>query len=979
MLRRGWLTCSFLTVVLLAMSVGNAAAQSVASGIIAGVVRDASGAVLPGVTVEAASPALIEKTREVVTDSAGQYKIVDLRPGPYTVTFTLPGFSTVKREGIELPTGFTATVSPEMSVGALAETVTVSTATPVVDVQNVLQKQALSNDVRNALPLPSNSGAYVVLIPGATQASAANQDVGGTKNESAQQFTIHGSRSGGFQQLRDGMFFGTMVAAGNNMSGVNTTSLQEVTVLTAGGVTAEAETGGAQINVVPRDGGNSTSGSFLANFGSKRLQSKNIDAALRARGAATPGSLTTLHEVAGGIGGPIKRDRLWYFADSRRWASASYQPGQYFNKRQGTLFYEPDLSRPAYDENWFNSASIRLTWQASEKDKFTGMLTLERNCNCFFNIASGTRAPEATSDSLYWPNWRTQVTWRRPQTNRLLYEFGMTVVRGKNNAERLQEGGSYEDYSVLNSLTNFRYGAPGSGLTSQQAWGSYLFGQRNEHFNATYVTGSHAFKVGGQFRYGPRDLNYYVNHNISYTFRGTVPQSVTYYAGPLLQSLRQRTWAAFAQDQWTIRRLTLNYGVRYDYLNGWSPAQHLPAGRFVPARDFAAVKDAIVYHDLSPRVGGTYDLFGNGKTAIKASIAQYVTFLGNGGLIAATNPINLMVTTANRNWNDANGDYVPQETELGPLSDSRFGTLAKATSYADNVTHGWGNREFSWQGNVFVQQELAPGVALNVGYYRTWYGNFTVTDNLDLTPSDYTTYCITAPTDSRLQSDVSGKQICGLWDLNPNRFGQVTNKVELASKFGEQTEVYSGFDATVAIRLRNGGLIQGGMSTQRQSSDRCFVVDSPQELYQCHTEPAGATQIKFSGVMPLPWNFRASGTLQNLPPIPTNASFVATNAQIVPSLGRNLSGCPTQAGACTANAAAIELIPPGTYRREPRITQVDFRLTRRFEVGNVDVQPQFDLFNVFNANSILTMTTRYGAAWQNVSAVLAPRLVKLGV
>ncbi len=967
--------CSTLAV--LGLLAGTASAQSVASGMIAGVAKDASGGVLPGVTVDAASPALIEKTRTVVTDGQGQYKIVDLRPGRYTVTFSLPGFASVRREGLELTTGFTATVNAEMNLGALTETVTVTTASPVVDVQNVLQKTALSSDVRNALPLPSNSGAYVTLIPGATQTAAANQDVGGTKSESTQQFTIHGSRSDDFQQLRDGMFFGTMVAAGNNMSGVNTTSLQEVTVLTAGGVTAEAETGGAQINIVPRDGGNITSGSFLANFGSKSLQSNNLDAALITRGAATPGAIKTLHEVAGGVGGPIRQNKLWYFADSRRWASSSYQPGQYFNKTQGTLFYTPDLNRPAYDANSFNSGSIRLTWQASQKDKITGVVTLERNCNCFFNIASGTRAPEATSDSLYWPNWRTQVTWRRPASNRLFLEAGLTVVSGNNNAERLQEGGTYDDFSVLDLARNFRYGAPGSGLTSQQAWGSYRFGQSNEHFTVQYVTGSHAFKTGLQFRYGPRDLNYYVNHNLSYTFRGTVPQSVTYYAGPLLQSLRQSALAAFAQDQWTIGRLTLNYGLRLDVLKGWSPEQHLPAGTFVPARDFDAVNDAIGYKDLNPRIGGAYDLFGNGKTALKASIARYVTFLGNGGLIAATNPVNRMVTTATRTWNDANGDYVPQESELGPLSDNRFGTLAQSTTYADDVTHGWGTRPDSWQGNVSLQQELRPGVALNVGYFRTWYGNFTVTDNLAVTATDYSPYCVTAPSDPRLP--VSGQPICGLADLNPNKFGQVNSLVEQASKYGNQSEVYSGVDATLAIRFGNGGLVQGGVSTQQQVTDRCFVVDSPQELYQCHNSPpwSAATQVKFSAVVPLFWAFQASAVFQNLPPIQTSASFVATNAQIAPSLGRNLGSCGTRVP-CTGTAT-FELIPLNTYYTEPRKTQVDFRLTRTFRMRGLRLQPQFDVFNAFNANPVLTMIQRYGAAWQNVQAVLGPRLIKFGL
>jgi hypothetical protein len=955
-----------------------ARAQGVASGAIAGVARDSDGGVLPGVTVEAASPALIEKVRNVVTDGAGQYKIVDLRPGVYTVTFSLPGFTTLRREGVELTTGFTAAVNADMSLGALEETITVTTLSPLVDVQNVLQQQNLNREVRDALPLPSNSGGYVTLIPGATQTSAANQDVGGSKSENTQVFVIHGSRAADFQQLRDGMFFGTLIAPGNYMSAVNTTALQEVNIMKAGGVTAEIETGGAQVNIVPRDGGNTFRGSFIANYGSKGMQSNNLDDALRARGAATPTTIRTLYEVGAGVGGPVKDDRLWYFLDSRRWVSSNFMSGLYYNQTQGTLFYTPDLSRQAYDESFFNSGTARLTWQASQKDKITGTFTMERNCDCFFNIVSGLRAPEATSNADYWPNWRAQTTWRRPATNRLLFEAGLTIVDGFSNGEALQDGGTYDDFSVLNAATNFRYGAPGQGLTTQQAWGSYTFGQWNGQVAASYITGSHAFKVGAQYRTGWRDLDYFINHNMSYTFRDRVPLSITYFAGPVLQKIRQSTVAAFVQDQWTVQRLTLNLGLRLDVFEGWIPEQHLEAGTFRPAVDFPRV-DAISWRDINPRAGGAVDVFGNGKTAVKASIARYVTFQANSGLLLAANPVTRMVTSATRTWNDANGDYVPQDTELGPLSDSRFGTVVAGTQYADEVLRGWGNREYSWQGNVFVQQELWPGISLNAGYFRTWYGNFTVTDNLAVTPGDFSPYCVSAPSDTRLPSNISGQSICGFYDLKPEKFGQVNDFVDLASKYGKRREVFTGFDLTMSARFGDGGLIQGGVSTQRRLTDSCFVVDSPQQLYQCEIrEPwSAATQFKVFTVYPLPWDFQASVTLQNLPPIPTSASFVATNGQIAPSLGRNLGSCGTSA---TCNGTStFELIPLNTLLTEPRSTQVNIRLTRNFQMGRIRLQPQVDFFNAFNENSVLAMTTRYGAAWQRVSTVLGPRLIKFGL
>ena len=305
----------------LVLAVAPVAAQNAASASISGVVRDDSGGVLPGVTVEAASPALIEKVRTVVTDSQGVFRIIDLRPGAYVVTFTLPGFSTYRREGIELTTGFTATVNGLMKVGALEETVTVTGASPIVDTENIIQQRVITREVRDALPLPSNSGAYVALIPGATQ-SASNQDVGGNMGENRQQFTVHGSRTNDFQQLRDGQYFGTMVAAGNYMSSVNPTTVEEVSILTGGGLTAESESGGAQINVIARAGANVFNGSFQGSYGSKDLQADNLDDELRARGATTAPFIKASYELAGGVGGPIKRDKLWFFGSARRWVAS---------------------------------------------------------------------------------------------------------------------------------------------------------------------------------------------------------------------------------------------------------------------------------------------------------------------------------------------------------------------------------------------------------------------------------------------------------------------------------------------------------------------------------------------------------------------------------------------------------------------------------------------------------------------------------
>src|SRR5262249_24527911 len=309
------------------------------TGSIAGVVRDASGGVIPGVTVEASSSALIERVRSATTDSQGLYRIVDLRPGTYTVVFTLTGFSTLRRDGIELTTGFTATVNADLRVGAVEETVTVSGASPVVDVQNVQQQITISRAMLDALPTSRRPAQLVTLIVGANAGGTNFHDVGGVGSDRGF-FGVHGQRPDDMTYNVAGM--DARVFSGGGFQ-YNAHTFQELVVETAAG-SAEATTGGVQINVVPKDGGNRFSGSLSAEFTGPSLTSDNLTDGLRARGLTAAPSVRRYYDIGGGMGGPIKRDKLWFFAASRREDRSLYQVGNYYNKRQGTLFYEPDLS-----------------------------------------------------------------------------------------------------------------------------------------------------------------------------------------------------------------------------------------------------------------------------------------------------------------------------------------------------------------------------------------------------------------------------------------------------------------------------------------------------------------------------------------------------------------------------------------------------------------------------------------------------------
>jgi hypothetical protein len=274
-----------------------------------------------------------------------------------------------------------------------------------------------------------------------------------------------------------------------------------------------------------------------------------------------------------------------------------------------------------------------------------------------------------------------------------------------------------------------------------------------------------------------------------------------------------------------------------------------------------------------------------------------------------------------------------------------------------------------------------------VAYFRTWYGGFLTTDNELLTPTDYDSYCITAPVDSRLPT--SGQQICGLYDIKPALFGQVSNVVTQAANYGEQTQVYNGVDLTLSARFGQGAQFSGGLSTGRTVTDNCYQNGDPSLVAQfavatyprteafCHVVPPWSSVTQFRGmfVYPLPFDLQTSVIYQDIPGIPITSTYVATNAEVARSLGRNLGQCR---GAATCNAnVTVDLIPPQTMF-EDRLRQVDLRFTRTFRMGTSRVRANFDVFNIFNAGNVLRLTDRYGTAWLNAVQIMGGRLMKVG-
>jgi hypothetical protein len=979
----------------LCASATRASAQG--AGGIAGVVKDSSGAVMPGVTVEASSPALIEKLRSVVSDAEGQYKIIDLRPGTYTVTFTLTGFSTVKREGIEISAGFTATINADLRVGGLEETITVSGQSPVVDTQNVIQQKVITRQMLDAVPTSRSN--YAALTPGASRST----DVGGSNGtDSGATFTIHGSRGADVRRLIDGMRWNSMEAA-NAGTGFyfDPTGAEEIAIQ-LGGNSPEFELGGVQVNLVPKAGSNRYNGYFYAGYTNHSLNSSAVPDDLKARGLPTIGAVDYVYDYSGSVGGPIMKDKLWFFSAQRWWGNSSFVPNDYYNVNTAAWLYVPDLSRPAVNDNSNRHHNARFSWQIDQRNKLNLSWDLEDNCVCHGALTAAA-APEGTYRWAFGPpNYILQGTWSHPHTNKLLFEGGATSLIFQYvglPTETLPEGAANQ-ISVLDVSKNFRYRSNG-GFYNFGTYGHKVTDQSNQRFAMSYVTGTHNFKAGIQTMEGWRRHEQAPPGSMEYYFNGATPLQIIQYATPNIEKERLKmNLGVFAQDQWTIRKLTLNLGLRYDYLNAYAEATNLPPGPFVPARNFPAVYCLPCWNDINPRIGAAYDLFGSGKTAIKGALGRYVA--GQAVDIAsALHPVNASVYSVSRNWNDANHDYHPDcdltnpllNGECGQVSDLNFGqNNPHAIQYANDVLNGWGVRGYNWQANVSFQHELYPGVGLNVAYFRTWYGNFTVTTNTAVTPADFNAYCVTAPTDSRIAGG-GGYPVCGNFDVTPAKYGQVQTLIELASKYGKQTEAYNGIDLTINARIKK-LFVAGGMNTGRTETNDCAVVTSNPQVTATvqganDTTPRnptfcdlvnpwhGQTQVKLAAIYTFPGAIQTSATMQSYPGQPQLASYVYSNAQILPSLQRNLGSCGT-AATCTGTSTIT--FEPNYSAFEKRYQQFDIRFAKDVKISKTHVQGIIDLFNAFNARPVLGLTTRYsgttGGSFLSPTSTLVGRLVK---
>jgi hypothetical protein len=706
------------------------------------------------------------------------------------------------------------------------------------------------------------------------------------------------------------------------------------------------------MNVIPKEGGNRFAGTSFLYFGNDALQSDNRTRELQSLIQVT-NKLAHQVDVNPAFGGPIVRNKLWFFTGYRFEGIKNYVADQFF--KNGPLGFGRD-GQQAFTENTFNSGLIRLTYQVTARNKLGFNFERNKSAYPFYNTSS-TIPPETASNAPVPGGHTTQVKWTSTLSGRWLVDLGFSELF--TEWTHRPQPGMYREINFVEVTT----GLQGGSTTLRGSMPDQRIVFRG---SAAYVTGSHRAKFGIDYTKGwiTYNIDYFAD-TIQLRFQNGVASQVRVAATPLgnYRADINADLGLYAQDQWTVGRLTFSPGIRFDYFRGGVPAQTTAAGVWVPARSFPAIPGP-TWRNFSPRFGVAYDLFGDGNTAVKASVGKFVA-AENTRLTLQINPLCCVGIAPNselRAWRDLDGNrtIVDRNTgriqyeEVGPSGNASFGLAANTTTLDPNL-----ERDGQWEYTVQLQHQLLRGLSISGAYYRRNFTNLFYTNNRTRNHSDFTPFTITAPLDQRLPG--GGGEVITLYNLNQDKFGLPFDSFLTNST---NTRVYNGVELAVNGRLGTTALFGGSITSGRTQTSNC-EVDNPNLLRFCDAPNSSLTIFKAHGSLTLPARIMVSGFLQGMPGPSLGATYNVNSA---------IAGRPLTGGA----TISVPLIAPDTMFL-PRQTNLDLRLARPTRFGRLRVNPLLDIYNVFNAYTTVSVNTTYGQNWQRVQSILRPRLFRVGL
>lgn len=909
----------------LALAISFATRAQTTSGI-AGTVRDSSGAVMPGATVTISSPAMIEGRRSTTSDSNGQYKFVDLRPGVYSVTFSKTGFQSVVHDGVSLTASFTATVDGALTVGALTEQVTVTEAAPLVDVQNSVTQNVLTRQELDAIPSGKDPFAEGQMLPGVT---TSTPDVGGTEGMQQPTLQVHGSNGDDNVIFVDGMWIQHVAFSGNQTGFYFNDNLMQDISYQFNTLPAEAPVGGVEINMVPRDGGNQFHGGVFGSGATSSMESDNLNASLQARGLRARNYVDSVYDINPFLGGPIIRNKLWFFGSFRRWGANNYLANT----------FTPEGAQ-ALDDNRLTDATLRLTWQATANNTFSisydrGFKFRGHRPNNFIGAQFSDPAADVVQKN--WMNYMAQATWTSTITSKLLAQVGYSIMPVEYNL-------GFEPTATPGGIAEYDEGTSTILVTSPRVDNDRGTMQTIQG-SISYVSGAHNLKTGIEDRYGWFQEGFQINGDQTLILDNGTPVAVRIYNTPLTHRENLSPdlgW--YLQDSWRVtRRLTINPGIRFDHMVMNIPAQGGGGGLWTPVRTDPAISGVVDWNTWSPRFGFAWDVFGDSKTAVKGGISKYDVLEGT-TLAENVNPN--FIATSTCPWTSF------AEATPSTLDEST------CTGFSGNNNHIDPNlkRPYQWEYNILVERQIGEKTAVSVGYYgRHYYDLFGVL-NLALPPSDYTPYVITNP--------LTGAPMT-IYNQMPSTLGQINL---LQTNIPSQTQHYDGVEFQVNTRLDNLNVFAGftvGKSYGTDNAGASTDLNNPNNLINLAGNVGydSTYQLHAGGSYNLPKGILFAFTVRENSGLPQDRTYSVTPA-IDPGL--------------TQVNQSVIVAPYGAYRYS-WVNLVDVRFAKTFHLGeSMTFEPTADIFNLFNTSGVTSEVTTIGGSLGRPSQIEFGRLLRLG-
>ena len=953
-------TAFVLAALALAASAG---AQNISSANIDGVVNDTSGAALPGVTITLSGPALQVAQLTTTTDGEGHYKFIDVPRGTYQLRFELQGFEPFVRQGLELNAGFTARINATLKVGSLSETVTVSGASPVVDLTTTRGGQNVSTDlITTVLPGLKQMADVIQMTPGLHATDGYKPGSIGLSGRA--RFNTYGIDSGNTNVTV--MVDGFKIIANSQPDFANTV---ETDVKTYGN-SAEVKEAGALMNMVTKSGGNDFHGRYSEAY--MRQPKANLTPYLqKERGLSVGAALQYHNDASADLGGRIVRDRLWFFGSVRDRRNQTTRPGLVLNPGPDGVYLTGD-EPAALPKSRLNNPTIKGSFQMTSKYQLVADYAKEDTHadvdyqKTIFN-AQSTAAPDFThiafeaTQVFHWVPTRWKYEVKGTPSDHLLFDaqFGRSTYLLDYTPQSAcgLTPPTYDRNTLL--LT-------GCAIQQQSDFTMWVGDTSLTYVPTTFLGGSHEFKFGYQLSMrditGNSLLMPQGNYALMFDIVNGVPHQPLQFEtsnAPVEPDNWDNVYSLYLADQWRLgQRLTFNLGMRYDYQHSYVPEQTREAGPFAAAATLTRVEVGRWAH-FAPRAAVAWDMTGSGKTVLKASYGWFNT---EAALSADYNP-NTIFTTDYR-WHDLNGDgkYQPGEVNLDTNGADFISTTSAANARINPDLRLSHVQEIS----ASIERELMPSLAVRGLYVLKRTGDGFSTINA-LRP--YSAYNIPISRrdpgpDGNLNTADDGPMVT-IYDYDAAYRGSNFVGNMAVNRPEGRSDYFNSYEASVLRRLPGSWSLLAAYTATKYHRWITGVPTSPNDEF-FPLDESWRWNLKLNGNYNLPHDFLVGAIVELVNGSLGQRTYVFRAA--------DASGPPLRQLA----SATIRLEPYGS-QQEPHQTTFNARVAKRFTVAKRSLNVSFDVLNVTNSNAITAVTYVSGPSFGRVSDILPPRALRVGV